>query len=86
MISFNMLMDTLFNKTSFIHNFLKKRRNFFTIFKQNDTIFSQFSIATTQFFHNWSSTGPLYNFGKKTLQAIGHGLNAYLPGAAVDFR
>ena len=40
----------------FLHNFLKKRRDFFTIFKRNDTIF-----------HNWSGTGPFHNFGKKTL-------------------
>ena len=70
MISFNMLMDTLFTKTSFLsqfseettrffHNFQTKRRNFFTIFKRNDTIF-----------HNWSGTGPFHNFGKKTLDHI----------------
>ena len=39
-----------FHKNMFFHNFLKKRRNFFTIFKQNDAIFSQFSKETTQFF------------------------------------
>ena len=36
-----MLMDTLFTKTSFFHNFQKKQRDFFTIFKRNDAIFSQ---------------------------------------------
>jgi len=41
MISFNMLMDTLFTKTSFFHNFQKKQHNFFTIFKRKDAIFSQ---------------------------------------------
>ena len=41
MISFNMLIDTLFTKTYFFHNFQKKRRDFFTIFKRNDAIFSQ---------------------------------------------
>jgi len=35
-------MDTLFAKTSF-----------FTIFKKNNEIFSQFSKETTQFFHNF---------------------------------
>jgi len=40
----------------FFHNFQKKRRNSFTIFKRNDAIFN-----------NWSGTGPLHNFGKKTL-------------------
>ena len=43
-------------KHLFFHNFLKKWRDFFTIFKRNDTIF-----------HNWSGTGPFHNFGKKTL-------------------
>ena len=47
-------MDTLFTKTSF-----------FTIFKRIDAIFSQFSKETTQFFHHWSGTGPLHNFGRK---------------------
>ena len=41
MISFNMIMDTLFTKTSFFHNFQKKLCDFFTIFKRNDAIFSQ---------------------------------------------
>jgi len=61
-------MDTLFTKTSFFTIFYKKLRDFFTIFKQSDAIFSQFSKETTRFFHNWSGTGPLHNFGKKTLK------------------
>jgi len=38
---------------------------FFTIFKRNDLIFSQFSKETRRFFYNWSGTEPLQNFGKK---------------------
>jgi len=49
MILFNMLMDTLFTNTSFFHNFQKKRRNFFTIFKRNDMIFHNFQKKRRDF-------------------------------------
>jgi len=77
MISFNMLtcMDILFTKTSF----------FSTIFKRNNAIFFIiFKKKTMWFFHNWSGTGPLHNFGEKNAEVycdIDDLLSSYLINA-----
>jgi len=75
---FSLLELSKSNKLIWYHSIcwwihFSQKHIFFTIFKRNDPIFSQFSKEMTRFFHNWSGTGPLHNFGKKTLTICSHG-------------
>jgi len=70
MISFNMLMDTLFTKTSFFSQFSKETMRFFHNFQKKRHNFSQLVWYRTlsQF---WKKNAELYSWNTSQMQSRG---------------